>query len=106
MEGTGTEKYLPVPLKLQEVLVFPGDWNLKVSILQIHFYHPILCLDEVWKDMQTLRFEMFCPYKGVEALEVYYWPLSPFLLFHKKNLGHKTIFGQCFSTIAPLGLSS
>ena len=32
------------------------------------FYHLVLCLDEVWKDMQTLHFEMFCPYEGLEAL--------------------------------------
>ena len=55
------------------------NWYLKISILQVQFYHPVLWLDEVGESVETLHFEMLVFH--IESLQVYDRSLSPLLFF-------------------------
>ena len=77
--------------------------NLKVRILQIHFHHPIACLQKFREDMHPLHLEVLYSYKLIEALHVYYWSLASILLFHWET---KLSADILVSTIAPFASSS
>ena len=50
MEGTEADK-LSHFVETGEKVSTPGGLYQKIGIRQVHFYHPVLSLDEVWKDM-------------------------------------------------------
>ena len=73
---------LTVPFEMKELMAFPVDWYLKVSIFQVQFYHPVIFLDEVWEYVQPLHFEVLSLHKVVQGFQIYYRSLTSILLFH------------------------
>ena len=119
MLKSGELKKFVFPLKLEEVLALLVDLNLKVCILHIHFYHPVVLLVEVGqyvdpfflkclvitKEFRHFRFITgLCPYPlspsfGVEKLV--FCPCccllvpASFLVFQGHNCGV-----CCFDSLA------
>jgi len=99
-------------MELEKVLMVCVDWYLKVSILQIQFYHPIHLLDEIdeideiGECVQSLNFEMFMFHEHVSAFRFItsLWPPSFFST--RKICDTKLPWEGVVSTTAPLDNSS
>ena len=104
MEGIETDK-LSRSIETGEGVGTPGGLVPEGRHPTVHLYHPVLSLDEVCKDVQTLHFEVIHSYAGIEALQVYHQPPSPFLFSTRKICKKKPSLDSVVSTIAPLNNS-
>ena len=90
--------------ELEERWMICVNWYLKVSILQVQFYHPVLWLDEVGESVESLHFEMLVFH--IESLQVYDRSLSP-LLFSSRKICDTKLPGEVeVSITAPLDSNS